>query len=30
MTQMMAQEFAPHVTVNAVAPGLILPPAWQG
>jgi NAD(P)-dependent dehydrogenase (short-subunit alcohol dehydrogenase family) len=26
MTQMMALEFAPHVTVNAVAPGLILPP----
>ncbi len=26
LTQMAAVEFAPHVTVNAVAPGLILPP----
>ena len=26
MTRMMALEFAPNVTVNAVAPGLILPP----
>ena len=26
MTRMMALEFAPDVTVNAVAPGLILPP----
>jgi pteridine reductase len=29
MTQMMALEFAPQVTVNAVAPGLILPPPGQ-
>jgi NAD(P)-dependent dehydrogenase (short-subunit alcohol dehydrogenase family) len=26
MTKMMALEFAPHITVNAVAPGLVLPP----
>jgi len=26
MTRMMALEFAPHITVNAVAPGLVLPP----
>jgi pteridine reductase len=26
MTRMMALEFAPHITVNAVAPGIIIPP----
>jgi pteridine reductase len=26
MTRMMALEFAPNITVNAVAPGLVLPP----
>jgi len=29
LTRMMALEFAPAVTVNAVAPGLILPPAGE-
>ena len=29
MTRMMAMEFAPKVRVNAIAPGLILPPAGQ-
>ena len=29
LTRMMAVEFAPGVAVNAVAPGLILPPAGQ-
>lgn len=30
LTRMMALELAPDVTVNAVAPGLILPPPGQG
>lgn len=29
MTRMMALEFAPDITVNAVSPGLILPPPGQ-
>lgn len=29
MTRMMALEFAPRVRVNAIAPGLVLPPAGQ-
>jgi hypothetical protein len=29
MTEMMAVEFAPDITVNGVAPGLILPPAGK-
>lgn len=30
LTEMMALEYAPDVTVNGVAPGLILPPAGRG
>ncbi len=30
ITRMAAIEFAPHVTVNAIAPGLILPPPGKG
>ena len=30
LTEMMAVEFAPAITVNGVAPGLILPPAGKG
>ena len=30
MTRMMALEFAPDITINAVAPGLILPPPDKG
>ncbi|MBN1697054.1 MAG: SDR family oxidoreductase [Spirochaetales bacterium] len=29
LTRMMAVEFAPHVTVNGIAPGLILPPPGE-
>jgi len=29
MTEILALELAPHITVNAVAPGLILPPAGK-
>lgn len=29
MTKMLALDFAPHVTVNAVAPGLVLPPPGE-
>ena len=29
MTRMMALDFAPHITVNAVAPGLVLPPPGE-
>ncbi len=30
ITKMMAFEYAPHIRVNGVAPGIILPPAGQG
>ena len=30
LTRLMALEYAPRITVNAVAPGLILPPKGQG
>lgn len=30
LTKMMADEYAPYVRVNAIAPGLILPPAEMG
>jgi pteridine reductase len=29
LTRMMAIEFAPHITVNGIAPGLILPPPGE-
>ena len=29
MTQLCAREFAPHITVNGVSPGLILPPPGE-
>ncbi len=30
LTQLSAVEFAPHITVNGVAPGPVLPPAGEG